>query len=54
MMGLCYYYFFGLNMKLFLGMKGKDRKKNCGSEQMKGHQIVHGPVLCPCFAYNKI
>lgn len=48
--------FFGLKVKLlFLGMKGKDRKKkNCGSEQMKGHQIVHGPVLCPCFADNKI
>lgn len=47
--------FFGLNVKLlFLGMKGKDRKKNCGSEQMKGHQIVHGPVLCHCFADNKI
>lgn len=48
---------FGLNVKLFIiwGMKGKDRKKNnCGSEQKKGHQIVHGPVLCPCFAYNKI
>lgn len=39
---------------LFGGWKVKTGKNNCGSEQKKGHQIVHGPVLCPCFAYNKI
>lgn len=54
MMGLCYYFFFWTKCEVIFGDERWRPQKNCGSEQMKGHQIVHGPVLCPCFAYNKI